>query len=203
MFGLAAPLNVAAPVVAPLPEFSPPQRWQDDAHRWLAQVGFEAGKVVVLGLSARDASKQPSPEQALRWARRFHDEWGCATALQSSPGDASNALYPGSDALAQRILAAAPTYIARIPDGLPAAIGIIALARTSILPDSGLMHFAAASPGGVLGLFADTERLSSPSRWGPRGHAVALVAQHAIDALDDAMVFAALTPLLGDVVRGT
>ena len=197
MFGLAAPLNITAPDVSPLPEFHPPQSWQDDAHRWVAEAGLTPGGFVVLGLSARDAAKQPSQKQVLRWARRFHDDWGCATALQFSPGDASNALYPGSDALARRILAAAPTYVRAIPDGLPAAIGIIGLARTSLLPDSGLMHFAAASPGGVVGLFADTVRLSSPSRWGPRGpRAAALVAPHAIETLDDAAVFAALAPLL-------
>ena len=96
------------------------------------------------------------------------------------------ALYPGSDALATEILGHAPDYLRGMPDGLPAAIGLIALARTSVLPDSGLMHFAAASPGGVVGLFADGGTLSSPARWGPRGpRAVALAAPQAVGDLDD------------------
>jgi len=132
----------------------------------------------------------------LRWAARLQREWGCATLLQFTPGEAADPLYPGSDALARGILAAAPPHLRGMPDGLPAAIGLIGLARTSVLPDSGLMHFAAASPGGVVGLFADCARLSSPAQWGPRGpRAVALEAERAVADLDDAAVFAALAPL--------
>jgi len=194
---LAAPLGVAPPASADLPHFATPHEWLLTARQWLAQAQFVPRRFVVLGLSARDVAKQPSLRQALRWIGRFHDEYGCATALASSPGDASNALYPGSDAHAQRIVDAAPSYVKRIPDGVPAVIGLIALARTSVMPDSGLMHFAAASEGGVAGLFADPSRLSSPERWGPRGaHAVSLLAPRAIEELDDETVFAALVPLL-------
>jgi ADP-heptose:LPS heptosyltransferase len=197
MLALAAPLGVDMPRAADLPHFEPPKPWLMDARRWLAGVGFLPRRFIVLGLSARDAAKQPSVAQALRWAKRFRDDWSCATALASSPGDASNALYPGSAPLAQQIMADAPLYIRPIPDGIAAAVGVIALARTSVLPDSGLMHFAAASEGGVLGLFADPERLSSPSRWGPRGpRALALVAPRTIEELDDATIFGALSPLL-------
>ena len=197
MFGLVAPLGVAPPPIAPLPEFRPPRQWLDDARRWLAEAGIMPGDYVVLGLSARDAPKLPSQDQVLRWAARFRRDWGCATLLQFTPGDAGNALYPGSEAMAREILAVAPSYLRGMPDGLPAALGLIHLARTSLLPDSGLMHFAAASPGGVAGMFADTARLSSPARWGPRGpRAVALEAPRAIPDLDDAVVFAAVAPLL-------
>jgi heptosyltransferase-3 len=197
IFGLVAPLGVAMPPVAPLPEFRPPQRWLDDARAWLAAAGIAPGAYVVLGLSARDAPKVPSRDQVLRWAVRLQREAGCATLLQFTPGDAGNPLYPGSDAPARAILAAAPPHLKGMPDGLPAAIGLIHLARTSVLPDSGLMHFAAASPGGVVGLFADCGRLSSPAQWGPRGpRAVALAAERAVADLDDAVVFAALAPLV-------
>ena len=197
IFGLVAPLGVAPPSVAPWPQFRPPQRWLDDARAWLAAAGIAPGGYVVLGLSARDAPKVPSPEQVLRWAARLQREWGCATLLQFTPGEAADPLYPGSDALARGILAAAPPHLRGMPDGLPAAIGLIGLARTSVLPDSGLMHFAAASPGGVVGLFADCARLSSPAQWGPRGpRAVALEAARTVADLDDAAVFAALAPLV-------
>lgn len=197
MMGLLAPLGVAAPPVAPLPRFRVPQRWIDDARRWLAEAGIAADGYVILGLSARDPQKVPSTEQVLRWSARWRDEHGCATLLQFTPGDASNALYHGSDAPARAILAAAPAYVHAMPDGLPAAIGSIHLARTSVLPDSGLMHFAAASPGGVAGLFADCPRLASPEQWGPRGpRAMVIEAPKAIAELDDDQVFASLRPLL-------
>jgi heptosyltransferase-3 len=48
-------------------------------------------------------------------------------------------------------------------------IGVIWSARKSIFPDSGLMHFAAASPGGVIGLFAETNISPHPAQWGPLG----------------------------------
>ncbi len=196
ILGLGVPLGVTPPREAPLPEFEPPQRWLDDARGWLASAGISPGGYVIVGLSARDAPKVPSAAQVLRWAARLDRAWGCATLLQFTPGDADNALYPGSDALARTILADAPAYLRAMPDGLPAAIGLIGLARASVLPDSGLMHFAAASPGGVVGLFADTGWLSSPARWGPRGpRAVALEAPRAIADLDDAQVFAALESL--------
>jgi len=197
IFGLVAPLGVAPPDATPLPVFQPPRQWQDDARAWLASAGIAEGEYVVLGLSARDAPKVPSREQVLRWAARLQREAGCATLLQFTPGDAANPLYPGSDALAREILAGAPPYLKGMPDGLPAAIGLIGLARTSVLPDSGLMHFAAASPGGVVGLFADCARLSSPTLWGPRGsRAVTLEADRAVAELDDDVVFATLAPLL-------
>ena len=148
ILALGAPLGVAPPPVAALPRFLPPQAWQDDARNWLAGAGVSPGAFVIIGVSARDAPKVPSADQVLRWAARLNRDWGCATLLQFTPGDSGNALYPGSDALAGRILANAPDYLRGMPDGLPMAIGLISLARTSLLPDSGLMHFAAASPGG-------------------------------------------------------
>ena len=55
------------------------------------------------------------------------------------------------------------------------------------------MHFAAASPGGVLGLFADPADGSPAARWAPRGaRARYLEAPRAIADVDDATIFAAL-----------
>ncbi len=195
ILGLGLPLGVAPPPVAALPRFRPPPAWLDDARAWLAGAGLAPGGFVIVGLSARDGFKVPTASQVLRWAARLYRESGCATLLQFTPGGAANALYPGSAALAEEILAAAPTHLRGMPDGLPAAIGLIALARTSVLPDSGLMHFAAASPGGVVGLFADGSRLSTPERWGPRGaRAFALAAPRAVADLDDDAIFEALAP---------
>jgi len=193
MLGLAAPLGVVPPSELPDPAFRVPPQWRATAAHWLAEAGFAAGRYVVIGLSARLPAMQPTKAQVLRWARRLHDEHGLATALQSTPGGADNQLYPGSEALAHAILAGAPPYLRLMPDGLPAAVGIIDLACTSVLPESGLMHLAAASPGGVLAVWADAALRSTSARWGPLGaRAAVLNAPHAIEELDDDDVFAAL-----------
>ena len=80
---------------------------------------------------------------------------------------------------------------------IPEALGLIFHARTSIIPDSGLMHFAAASPGGVLGLFADPADSAPAARWSPRGPRAAwLEAARRVSELADETVFASLAPLL-------
>ena len=76
-------------------------------------------------------------------------------------------------------------------------VGVIAAARTSVLPDGGLMHLAAVAAGGVVGLFARPGPLAAPERWGPVGpRAGVLVAPRAVAELDDDAVFAALLPRL-------
>jgi hypothetical protein len=64
------------------------------------------------------------------------------------------------------------------------------------------MHFAAASPGGVLGLFADPADSAPAERWAPRGpRARHLEAARRVADLDDETVFAALMPLLASAPR--
>jgi hypothetical protein len=48
------------------------------------------------------------------------------------------------------------------------------------------MQFAAASPGGVLGLFAETDVSPSPKNWAPRGPwAIYLEAEKSVAELSD------------------
>ena len=83
---------------------------------------------------------------------------------------------------------------------VPEALGLIFHARTSVMPDSGLMHFAAASPGGVLGLFADPQDSAPAARWAPRGAARGMLeARAAVAELDDDEVLERLRPLLAGV----
>ena len=91
------------------------------------------------------------------------------TILVWTPGSKNNKDYPGDDELANAILNDAPKQIIPLRAPLDLTIGVIWLARKSIFPDSGLMHFAAASPGGVIGLFAETNISPHPSQWGPLG----------------------------------
>jgi ADP-heptose:LPS heptosyltransferase len=198
MLRLALPLGVALPTPPSEPCFTLPAAWRADAGRWLAAQGFAAGAYVVIGLGARDVEKQPTAAQVLRWAARLQHDFGCATALQFTPGDRRNALYPGSEALAREIGAAAPWWLKLLPPQLPTVLGVIDGARTSLLPDGGLMHLAAAAPGGVVGLFAQPGRLSDPVRWGPVGpRAAALTAPQTIAELTDDEVLDALAPRLG------
>jgi heptosyltransferase-3 len=51
------------------------------------------------------------------------------------------------------------------------------------------MHFAAASPGGVLGFFAETDVSPSPAQWAPRGRkAEWLEASKSVTELEDRVV---------------
>ena len=118
---------------------------------------------------------------------------GCARGC--APG------YPGDDAIAAPVLAQRLAHLHPFRGSIGEAIALLWQARTSVLPDSGLMHFAAASPGGVLGLFADPADGSPAARWAPRGaRARYLEAPRAVADLDDATVFAALAPLLAPVL---
>ena len=75
-------------------------------------------------------------------------------------------------------------------------------ARASIMPDSGLMHFAAASPGGVVGLFADPQASGATDRWGPVGpRARYLQARKAVAEIGDDAVLDALERLVADSPR--
>ena len=52
------------------------------------------------------------------------------------------------------------------------------------------MHFAAASPGGVLGFFAETGVSPGPAQWAPRGpKADYLEAAKSVSELPDALVY--------------
>ncbi len=197
MLALAQPLGVSPPAQPVAPVFRVLPSWQDSGDRWLEANGLMSDRFVVVGLGARDPEKQPSVAQVLRWATRLHADWGLSTALQFTPGDAGNALYPGSAALAAEILAAAPPWLRCLPPELPPVVGVIARARASVLPDGGLMHIAALCPGGVVGLFAQPGRLSDPGRWGPVGpRAKTLTAERAIADLDTDEVLRVLAPLL-------
>jgi len=58
-------------------------------------------------------------------------------------------------------------------------------------------HFAAASPGGVLGLYAETDVSPHPSQWGPRGKRTDyLEVGISVAELADEVIYAKLAPLL-------
>ena len=197
MLAQLKPLGIAAPAEMIHPRFSLPQTWHDFAQEWLREQHLRPQGYIVLGLGARRAKKQPTTEQVLTWSRYFKEQLGLETVFMWTPGKSDNPMYPGDDEVAQPILDAGIPYIHPFRGALMPALGLIWSARTSIFPDSGLMHFAAASPGGVLGLFAETDISPSPAQWGPRGPRVAyLEALKSVAELTDQIVYEKLNILL-------
>jgi ADP-heptose:LPS heptosyltransferase len=177
--------------------FTLPSAARAFADAWLAAQQLRPRGYVVIGIGARRAKKQPTAEQVVRWSTRLWPARGLRTVFMWTPGTASSGSYPGDDALAQAVVARALPYVVPFRGPLHEALGLVFGARTSVFPDSGLMHFAAASPGGVLGLFADPADSSPAARWAPLGpRARHLEAPKAVAELADDAIFAALEPLL-------
>lgn len=197
MMALLAPLGVTPPAYALAPEYALPESDAAFARGWLGARGLAPQRYVVLGLGARRAKKQPSTQQILRWSERLLHAHRLQTVFMWTPGARDADRYPGDDEIAAPMLARALAHVHPFRGPIPWALGLIFHARTCILPDSGLMHFAAASPGGVLGLFADPADSAPAARWAPRGPRAAwLEADRRVSDLDDETVFAALVPLL-------
>jgi ADP-heptose:LPS heptosyltransferase len=201
LLSLLSPMGIAFPREPAFPSYVLARESEEFAARWLAGRGLAPGRYVVLGLGARRQKKQPSSEQILRWSAWWKAHHGLDTVFSWTPGRADDPVYPGDDDLAQPVLAAASLGEApqihphRGP--LSERLGLIWGARTSLFPDSGLMHFAAASPGGVLGFFAEGDVSASPRQWAPRGPRVAwLEAARSVGELADAEVYERLAPLL-------
>ena len=170
------------------------------ADGWLGAHALRQRDYVVIGIGARRAKKQPAADQVVRWSTRLFETRGLRTVFMWTPGAASSHGYPGDDTLAEAVVARGLPHIVPFRGPLREALGLVFGARTSVFPDSGLMHFAAASPGGVLGLFADPADSSPASRWAPLGpRARHLEAAKRVAELQDEAIFAALDALLASV----
>lgn len=191
------PLGITLPTILPHPEYQPPALALQFADQWLSAQSMVAKKYWLLGIGARNHEVQPTTQQILSWATWMHENHGLATVFIWTPGQLDNPLYRGDDAIVKPVLNARLPYVIPFRGLLKEAIGLIWRARTSLIPDSGLMHFAAASPGGVLGLFANSRVLASPHQWGPQGRRVEFLdAPKNVNELSDAVVFERLTRLL-------
>ncbi|WP_018610532.1 glycosyltransferase family 9 protein [Uliginosibacterium gangwonense] len=197
MANLLTPLGITLPdELAPM-RFQLPAEAETFAQQWLAEQGLVAGSYITLGLGARRAKKQPTTEQIIRWTRHFYEQWGLKTVFMWTPGKSDNPLYPGDDDVAQPVLDAHLPWLVPFRGALKPALGLIWHGRTSLFPDSGLMHFAAASPGGVLGFFAESNVSPSPQQWGPIGPRTRwLDAPKAVAELADADVLLKVAELL-------
>ncbi|MEO7403243.1 MAG: glycosyltransferase family 9 protein [Burkholderiales bacterium] len=197
LLAMLQPLGIPMPANPIYPRYRLPRAHDDEAKRWLAKRGLAPGRYVTLGLGARRAKKQPSASQILQWAVRLKREFGLAMVFMWTPGASDNPLYPGDDETAQPVLDANAPSIHPFRGPLLPALGLVWNGCASIFPDSGLMHFAAASPGGVVGLFAQTDVSPPPSQWAPSGpHSTYLEATKSVSELSDEALFTALAPLL-------
>ncbi len=197
MLAMLAPLGIPLPDSPNAPCYVLPASSAAFARVWLAERGLAPGGYVVLGLGARRPKKQPSTEQVLRWSSYFREKHGLATVFMWTPGSSDDPMYPGDDATAQPVLDAKAAQIHPHRGPLSEALGLVWHARTSLFPDSGLMHFAAASPGGVLGFFAETDVSPSPAQWAPRGPKVQwLDAARSVPDLVDEDVYGCVASLL-------
>lgn len=149
--------------------FSPPPEWLNTAKSFLTSHNLKKEQYIIFGLGARREKKQASKEQIIETAIYAFKKYKLKTILVWTPGGKNNHNYPGDDDLAYNILKSAPKEIIPLRAPLDLTIGVIWLAKKSIFPDSGLMHFASASPGGVIGLFADTRVSPNAQQWGPLG----------------------------------
>lgn len=194
MLALAKPLGVDLVGMDLFPSFVLPQRARSFAEHWVRERRLQPGGYVVLGLGARKRVRQPSTDQILRWSKRWRTEHGLQTVFMWTPGKGSR-LYPGDDDVAEPVLAAGRADIHPFRGPILEALGLIWGAAASVYPDSGLMHFAAASPGGVVGLFAGSP--SWPEQWAPRGQRARWIrAERSVPEIADQELLQALQPLL-------
>jgi ADP-heptose:LPS heptosyltransferase len=185
MLGLAAPLGIPFPALAPAPSYRLPEASRAFAERWLAERKVAPGRYVVLGIGSRRPRRQPSTAQVLQWSAHWRQQHGMQTVFMWTPGAQADPRYPGDDEIARPVLEAKRAEIHPFRGPLDEALGLVWQAKASVFPDSGLMHFAAASPGGVLGLFAGDP--GWPAQWAPRGpRASWLNAPETVAGMDDA-----------------
>jgi len=201
LLALLGPIGVSASRAETFPAYKLPEKSSAFALNWLSGRALVPGKFVVLGLGARRPKKQPATAQVLAWSAHLKQRWGLDTVFMWTPGKADDPLYPGDDDVARPVLDAASSgqapQIHPFRGPIPEALSLIWSARTSIFPDSGLMQFAAASPGGVLGLFAESAVSPGPAQWAPRGpKADYLEADKSVSELPDALVYEHLARLL-------
>jgi ADP-heptose:LPS heptosyltransferase len=197
LLGLLAPMGIPALPERMVPGYVLPERSSAFARHWLAERGLAPGTYVVLGLGARRQKKQPGTAQVLAWSAHFKRQWGLDTVFMWTPGKSGDPLYPGDDEIAQPVLDARSPHLHPFRGPIVEALGLIWSARTSLFPDSGLMHFAAASPGGVLGFFAETDVSPAPAQWAPRGpRADFLEAEKSVSDLPEALVYERVGRLL-------
>lgn len=123
------------------------------------------GPVVGIHISARKPSQRWPAERFAELARTLMTACDARVLLFWSPGDASNALHPGDDDKANRIIGTCgDTALLAVPtERLEDLVAGLAACDLVVCADGGAMHMAAALQKSLVCLFGD----SSAVRWHP------------------------------------
>ena len=202
MLSLLAPLQIQPPAHAPTPAIGGRAKGRRSRAHGSPSADSRAANTSSSASARGSLCKQPTLAQILDWTAAFRDQVGIADGVPVDAGPGGCGLLSRR----RRIGGACPCagFAARACASrtLTEALALIANARASIMPDSGLMHFAAASPGGVVGLFADPQASGAAERWGPVGpRAHYLQARKAVAEIGDDVVLDALERLVADSPR--
>ncbi|MDQ6619499.1 MAG: hypothetical protein M3Z31_07355 [Pseudomonadota bacterium] len=196
MAALLRPLGIATPASWPSTRHIVPRARRDDTLAWLEARKLVPQGYAVIAVGARFTEKQPTAQQVLRWSNILHERWDLATVFVWTPGRRDDRRYPGDDEIAREVLGAGAVHVHPFQGSLESVAALVHEARTTIAPDSGVMHLAAAAPGGVLGLFAQSGGHDDPQRWHPVGaRARWIAAPSTVARLPDAMVLSELASL--------
>lgn len=197
MAALLRPLGIAPPSTWPPTSYAVDAQAHARVRAWLESRGVARGGYVVIGVGARWREKQPSAEQIVRWSASLHAAFAVDTVFVWTPGKRDDPLYPGDDEIARDVLQRRAPHLHAFQGSILDVAAIVHDARTTIVPDSGVMHLAAASPGGVLGLFAQEGGRDDASRWHPIGpRARWIEAPASVAALPDAVVMREVAALM-------
>jgi len=174
-------------------QFIVSEEMTNKAKSFLLKNKIEYNDYVVFSIGARKSKRQPTAEQVIQTSSWLHS-CGVRTILIWTPGHRDDPLYPGDDELADSILRKAEGKVVAGKFDIETAIGVMAIARTSVVPDSGLMHFAACTKGGVIGLFAmQAQGAPSVEQWTPIGARVeTIVSDHEMSSIPTADIINAL-----------
>jgi hypothetical protein len=157
------PLGITLPPILPHPEYQPPAFAFTVLPGSMVKVRNRGEKKMWL-LGVAHAIMRCSPPRS-KYCRGLHGcmKSGLATVFIWTPGQLDNRFIAATMLIADGSRANGLTScrFARHLKRLASFGGRTSLIR--MVAD----HFAAASPGGVLGLFADSSSLPSPIQWGP------------------------------------
>lgn len=197
MAALLRPLGIASPSIWPDTRCAFDSAARTRVREWLATRGLHPHAYVVIGVGARWREKQPSAAQVVRWSDSMHAAFGVDSVFVWASGKRDDPLYPGDDDIAQEVLTSGARHLHPFQGSIHDVTALTHDARTTIVPDSGVMHLAAASSGGVLGLFARAGGHDDPARWHPIGaRARWIEAPATIAELPDAAVMREIAALI-------
>lgn len=161
MLQLLTPLGIDVSCSKWVPRYYPLEEQLAAGENWLKQ-NLNSKPYLIIGTCTGKPKSRLSIEQIERLAQWAFEQHQLQTLLMHTPSETEQ-LQP----LLNKNLA----HIHPFDGDIQTAVGLIWNAKTTVMPDGGLMHIAATSPGDVLGLFGNTDSVMlSPKQWSPCGN---------------------------------